>query len=437
MNFFKTNVLTLFSKIICLASSLFISIYIARILGPSVKGAYYLLIQTVLILATISLFGIDSAVIYYLGKKRYSGKHIAITSNFITLFASLLITALLLGFHKVSFLTNKLPELRFSYLFIIALAMPFINIVRLNSATLMGFNKFISFNILNIAVFAVMVLNFIIFVVILKMAFFGALLSFLLSYLIMSAIYLIVIFRSNEIHGYDRKFSEKINVTTLLNYGTKFFLVPVLLLILYRIDTFFLSYYSAMSVVGVYSVALSFAELLLFIPESTGTILYPKLAYLQKIDANKRFLFILRMSMSLTFGVTVIFFITIRYLLPMVYGVAYNDSIELTYLLLPGIVAISSLYLFSSYFQAIGKPIIITVVLFIVLIVKAGLSYLLIPIMGSSGAAIATTLSYLFCFLIFLVIFVIKTRFQLKEIFLFKSSDFSILKNSINDLIHF
>jgi O-antigen/teichoic acid export membrane protein len=302
----------------------------------------------------------------------------------------------------------------------------------------MGFNKFISFNFLNIAIFLLMVVNFIVLVVILKMGLFGALLAFLLSYLLISVMYLVMIFRSKEIQDdHNVKAINKISIATLFSYGKKVFLVPILTLILYRVDSFFLSYYSNMSEVGFYSVALSFAELLLFIPESTGTVLFPKLAYMSDQDAGKRFLFILRMSMMLTLGASVLFFASIRYILPLAYGVMYADSIKLTYLLLPGMISISTYYLFSSYFQAIGRPGIITAVLFVVLAVKIVLCYMLIPTMHSSGGAIASSVSYLVCFLIFLTLFIIQTRFKLKEIFILKASDFNVIKNSFNDMFYF
>ncbi len=430
MNFVKINILTLFSKIICLVSGLFISIYIARVLGPAIKGTYYLLVQTVMILSVIALFGIDNAVIYFLGRKKYLREHIAILSNFMSLIFSLLTAVFFLGFYKFYSSYNALPELKPVYLFMIALALPFINILRLNSAILMGFNKFISYNLLNIALFLTMALSFILFIVLLKMGLFGALLSFLISYIVMSGVYLFMIFKSKEIRECAAQACEKIKISTLFNYGKKVFTVPILFLVLYRIDSFFLSHYSSMKEVGFYSVALSFAELLLFIPESVGTVLYPKLAYMSEKELAEKFLSTLKISMALTLAIASVIFVTIKYILPLLYGDIYAESIRLVYFLLFGMVMFSSYHLFSSYFQAAGRPSVIVAVLFISLVVKVILCFILVPPMNSIGAAIASVLSYLVCLLIFLRIFMMETKFRPKKIFVLGISDFNIIKKS-------
>jgi len=436
MTFLKTNIITIASKIICLAASLFISIYIARFLGPSAKGAYYLLIQTVSILATMSLFGSDAAAIYYLGK-RYSSRSVVIVSNFLIIALGIVLTLALLLAHKTYFLGNVLITGGFGQLAIIAFAIPFMGVARLNSAILMGFNRFISFNILNIALYVVMAINFIIFVIILRMGLFGALLSFMLAYLILSIVYMISILKSQRLRVEYKEPLENISAAILLSYGWRAFLVPILLLVLYRVDSFFLNYYATIGAVGFYSVALSFAELLLFIPESTGTILLPKLVYSEPGDIDNRFIYILRISIALTFATAVLFLLTIRYVLPFVYGDVYLPSVQLTYILLPGLVAMSTYYLFSSYFQAIGRPGLVTGILVIALTVKIVFCNIFIPKISSSGAAIASTISYLVCFMVFLTVFVIRSKFKLSEVFILKSSDVNFIKNSLNDIFDF
>ncbi len=433
MTFFKTNLITLFSKIVCFACTLFISIYIARFIGPSAKGIYYLLMQIVSILGTISIFGVDRAAVYYLGKG-YSAKKVVFITNFFTIFITLIVMSCFLLAIKTQILKNMLSSINYRYLIIIAIAIPFMNLTRLNSAIIMGFNRYVAFNILKIALFVAWAVFFVIFVIIAKLSLFGALISFASAYLIMSLIHIIVVFGSDKIRELSNK---KINSTTLLGYGTKVFLVPILVLLIYRIDLFFLGYYIDMRAVGFYSVALSFTELLLFIPESIGTILFPKLSYTEKENVDKKFIFILRISLILTATTACIFFIVIRYLLPFVYGDLYLQSVKLTYILLPGLFAMSSYYFFSSYFLAIGKPGFVSIILSIILIEKTLLCYLLIPRLSSVGAAIATAVSYSTCFIVFLLVFRTRTKFKMKEIFILQQSDINIIRNSLNNIFDF
>lgn len=436
MTFLKTNIMTLASKILCLASSMFISIYIARFLGPDAKGTYYILVQLVAILATVALLGLDYSVIYYLGKGLYARRTV-LTSNLITFLVSIGVAVLLLLLSQIRFSGNALLKYDFSYLAIIAIVIPFMNSSRLNSAVLMGFNRYVSFNIMNVALYLTMIVSFFIFVVIFKMGLTGALISFLLSYMIMSVIYWVI---TLNFGGMSKKLSEtteKVKTKTLLKYGSKVFLVPILLLLLYRIDSFFLSYHMAISSVGFYSVALSIVELLLFIPESTGTILFPKLMYVKPEDIGKSFLFIFKISVVITLSAELVLCAGIKYILPFIYGNVYMESVKLAYVLLPGIFAMSTYYLFASYFQALGKPGIVTFVLIVAFIVKLVLCILLIPKFGSIGAAISSTGAYAVCFIMFLLIFRERSRFKMKEIFTLQKEDLNIIRNSLNNIFDF
>ncbi len=435
MTFLKTNIITLISKFICLAASLFISIYIARFLGPSTKGAYYLLVQMVAILATVSLFGVDYAAIFYLGKN-FSAKSVVIVTNLFTIAIGIMMAALLFLSARTRLLEDVLLKTGFGYLAVILLTIPFMGVSRLNSAILMGFNKYVSFNILNIVLYLVMGINFVIFVIVLQMGLFGALLSYLSAYLILSVIYLAVIVTSKRFQD-TAPSRDGVDLKTLLGYGVRAFLAPILLMVLYRADSFILNYYTTISAVGFYSVALSLAELLLFIPDSTGAILFPKLVYTSPEEVDKKFVFILKMSFALTLITAILFAGTIRYILPLVYGNLYTDSVRIAYLLLPGLVAMSAYYIFSSYFQAIGRPGLVTMVLAVVLASKVVLCGLLIPKFNSSGAAIACSISYGLSFIIFLSIFILRSKFKFKEIFTYKASDFAFIRSSLYSVFDF
>ncbi len=423
MTFLKTNIITLASKMICLASTLFISVYIARFLGPFAKGAYYLLAQIVSILATLSLFGIDTAAIYCLGKGA-PARGTTLISSFITVVSGVAVAWALFA-ARAHFLKNILSGIDPRYLILIALAIPFMGLVRLYSAIVMGFGRYIAFNILNITLFLALAAGFVGLVIFAKMGLAGALISFALAYFIMSFIYLIVILSSRVMRETDK--AGGVDVKGLLSYGARIFLVPVLLLILYRIDSFFLSYCINAKAVGFYSVALSLAELLLFIPESTGTILFPKLAYTASADVDRKFVSILRVSIVITVVGAGLFFAGIRYVLPLVYGRLYLESVPLANILLPGLAAMSTYYLFASYFQAIGRPGLVSAVLAAVLLEKVLLCGLLIPRYGAGGAAMAATISYLSCFAIFLWIFRKRAKFAVSDILMLKGSDLNFI----------
>jgi Na+-driven multidrug efflux pump len=101
---------------------------------------------------------------------------------------------------------------------------------------------------------------------------------------------------------------------------------------------------------------------------------------------------------------------------------------------LPGVFAISSFYLFAPYFEAMGRPGIVTIVLVSGLAVKLVLCVLLIPIFGAAGAAISSTAAYSICFILF--IFLARSKFKMKEIFTLKEH-FTVIKDLFNNIFDF
>lgn len=434
MTFLKTNLLTVFSKVICLGAALFISIYIARFLGPSEKGVYYLFVQVVSILATVSLLGVDTSAIYYLGKG-YSARSIVFISTVITIITGVLMAISLAAAYNWPLIRHVIfAGTGRSYLFLSAAAIPFMGMVRLNSAIIMGFNRYVVFNMLNVVLFCMLAAGFIIFTIVMRMGLLGAFISFAFVYLIMSVIYCLIIFSSKEMRP---ACGAEVEPKKMIGYGMRVFLVPIILMVIYRVDSFILGYYKDASVVGFYSVALSFAELLLFIPESTGTILFPKLVYVSAQDLGKKFASILRSSVAFTAIVMVLFFLVMKHLMIFAYGDVYFKSVKIAYLLLPGLFAMSTYYLFASYFQAIGRPGAVSLMLGIILAEKLALCWLLIPRFNLIGAAIASTLSYVTCFLVFLFVFRIKSKMRLGELLVLKQADINSMRNSLNNIFDF
>jgi O-antigen/teichoic acid export membrane protein len=431
MRFLKTNIITCASKTICLILTMSISVYIARFIGPHAKGVYYLVVQIAAILATLSLFGIDTAAIYYLGRG-YSARRVVAAATALTFLFGLGAAAVFAAASKTQAMRFILPGVENRYILMIAVAVPFMGLVRLYSALTMGFNRYLAFNMLNVSLYLVMAVIFAALAVFLRSGLGGAVVSFISAYIFMSVIYILVIVTSGRMAG-DKGVS--MNMGGIVGYGARVSLVPILLLLIYRIDSFQLNHYALPSAVGFYSVALSFAELLLFVPESIGTILFPDLSYTAPEDIDSRFASILRVSFALTLALALIFFLSMRHLVPFVYGGLYRESVGVAYILLPGLLAMSGYYLFASYFQAVGRPGFVTVVLAAVLAEKGLLCRILIPAIGPAGAAVSTSVAYLTCFIIFLTAFRRRSRLGVREILVLTPADMNSIRSSLNNIL--
>jgi len=85
------------------------------------------------------------------------------------------------------------------------------------------------------------------------------------------------------------------------------------------------------------------------------------------------------------------------------YGSAFKDSYYATLWLIPASFGLSFGSLFNTYLWSKGFPLVSTIIPFFVLISNIILNYILIPLMGISGAALASSISYCLWFIVILL----------------------------------
>lgn len=422
MNFVKGSLFTVISKAIMFLSSLFISIYIARILGPEAKGMYYILVQLVSIVILFGMFGIDNSAVYFLGRQRMHQAELC---------GHLFILTILCGFISFIFILASrnflsalvLKGVPSQYIYIMAFAIPFLMFTQISLSIILGLNKIVMVNIFQMICYFLLFLNFAIFALLFKMGIYGACLGFAFTYLIMDCIYAALLSRNIKL---QIRWETTKNI---LHYGLRSFLGPIFLLLIFRTDSFLLNIFGNIRQVGFYSIAVSVAELIPFIPIAIATVLSPKLASQETGILNASAAKVIRVMFLFLILLGMVFFIFGRWIILFLYGNMYNSSIFPMYILIPGFIFISLYYPFFSYFNAVGKPEILTAILSIILVIKLILSIIAIPRWGMAGAAGASTISYFLCGLLFLIAFWIKSKESLRNTFIIKSTDIKYVWN--------
>ncbi len=221
-------------------------------------------------------------------------------------------------------------------------------------------------------------------------------------------------------------------IKKILGYGLRSFLVPIFLLLIFRIDLFLLNYFQDTRSVGLYSIAVSLGELLYFIPEVIGMILFPKLLSGGAESMNDNAARVIRTMSLLLSVVALLLFAFVPGIVSLIYGQQYAPSILIARILLPGFLIMSLYYIFFSYFFSKGKPEIISFVIFLTMIFKILLAVILIPLLGIKGAAFASLITNAFCGLTLMVIFLKYSKKTVLDIFLIKFSDLKYLYNNLN-----
>lgn len=425
MDFLKKSIITFLTRIFVFTFSIIISIYIARFLGPEAKGIYSLLIQMISISVLIGMCGIDNAVVYYLSKNEELKK---VYANLISYTLVSGVIMFFIFFFFADFLRYSLLRNIDDILIKIAIfSIPFMLFTRLSISVILGLNEIKLFNAFKITSSVLTIISFFFIVIILKRDIKGVIFCILLTELFMSVCYIYMISQKIRIEiNFDIDFIKK-----LFGYGIRGFLGSLFLMLIFRIDFYLLNMFLSIRDVGFYSISVGFGEMIFFIPEAIGAILFPKLSGMNSEDRNKKTIQLLRFF-SLTLGIMTLFmFIFSHEIIVFIYGIQYASSASLMRIMLPGFFFMSFYYLYFSYFFSRGKPQIVTAVLLITAIIKIILSLILIPKFGAEGASFGTLITYSTCSFIFMLVFLKYSGEKLSSAFIITNSDMKYIFKSI------
>ncbi len=198
-------------------------------------------------------------------------------------------------------------------------------------------------------------------------------------------------------------------------------ILPLLTLLLitsnYNIDIFILKEMAEFDDVGIYSLAVNLGGQLWLIPDAFKDVLFGKNAKkndIKSIVEAIKFNFVFSLLM-------VLFFVAFgRRLI----GFLYDDEFIRAYVPLVIIIGGNVSMIFYKFiytlFIADGKRILSVVIFSLSVLINVGLNFLLIPTMNINGAALASFVSYTFCGVSFLVVFMMKYDVKFMELILMK-----------------
>jgi len=170
-------------------------------------------------------------------------------------------------------------------------------------------------------------------------------------------------------------------------------------LVLYYTDIMALTYFSGLTAVGLYAVALPTVKVFMFFPRAVSGILIPLTSELwvkkrkdllkAGIESLYKYPFIIIVPMVLAM------FSFADIIINVLYGGSYLPAANAMKILSIGMIFAVIYGTNIDFFAGIGKPQITTKIVYTAAIVNFIANIILIPIIGIEGAAISTTLSYL------------------------------------------
>ncbi len=429
MRLFDTLRFLLSSNFVLAISSFLIGIASARYLGASGRGEFYLLMQYITLLSVVIAAGLHPAYQFHLSKGIFS-KETTLSLIFIQ-FSTLAIIFFGL-FYYLSFWNVAIEIIQFVINnWLIVYFGIFLEIVCYYwTAVLMTYSRGVRVTSYLAGVRGVSQLLIFLILVYFFLDEPDKLWAAITAYFI--ALFIRAFFSILEVGKIKMTIpADFISLNLkLYKYGAATLLFNLSVLLIFKIDTFMISEALGYKELGIYSIAVALAEVLLMIPSVIGIALFahfPSMKNEEQILLLKRVFFaVFAMSILLSIFLYIIGPIIISPL----FGEAFSKATSPFQILLPGIVAMSLNYSIANYFAGTGRPIIAAIAFFFGVIINISLNFFLIPKYGISGAAIASSISYICVTIFFLLTLKKLNKIKIYEFLSLKYDDFLYFKNT-------
>ncbi len=210
----------------------------------------------------------------------------------------------------------------------------------------------------------------------------------------------------------------------LLGFGLQAGMANLVSFLNYRVDAIMVEVLLGQRELGVYAVGVRIAEGLWFFSQAIMTASYASIGSLSAEEAAHLTARGMRHSLFIIGGLAVALLMIADPLLRTLYGSAYAGAITPFRWLVPGIAFYGLASVLSAYYtNQRGHPHVPLAIAGASMVVNLGSCFLLIPAIGLSGAAIASTLGYMLAIAGGLVAFQRTTRLSWREILLVNGGD--------------
>ncbi|MEM4575250.1 MAG: flippase [Archaeoglobaceae archaeon] len=370
--------------------SLLVIIFLARILKPELFGIYSLSIAIISLFLILADLGINSATTRYIAEA-ISKNDKSLAASYSRFFLSL---KLLLSFLIVFFVLLLSPKLSEIFdkpikepLMVLSLFLFFISINNLFNAMANAMNDF-RINLLNSVLQNSSKLFFTVALVLLGLSLFGAILALIISSLLAMAFSIYYVSRN---YGFLFEKGRKFQKSNVLRFIVFTAATSITWTVFANVDIVMIGFFLSSEEVAFYRASFSIISAAIGIV-SFPTVLLPVFVKLEGDDLKRAFARTFKYSSALcipaAFGIAMI----AENLLLFAYGIDYISGLEAMRIL--STLLISPVFgIYGSIFSSKEKPELIFYPMSLSMFLNVILNWLMIPIYGINGAAIATVIS--------------------------------------------
>ncbi|MFA5417069.1 MAG: polysaccharide biosynthesis C-terminal domain-containing protein [Bacteroidales bacterium] len=181
----------------------------------------------------------------------------------------------------------------------------------------------------------------------------------------------------------------------VIGYGFTSQLANVLHIGNKRFSFYILKYFSGVSAVGIYSAGAQLTEGLRLIGQSISLVQFSTIASQDRQEYSRQLTIrLMKLSLTVTLFALILLLVVPSSFYTLIFKKDFSDLKLIIAGLSPGVLALAANTIFSGYFSGVGQPKISLIVNAIGMVVTLISAWLLIPLLGYTGAALAASLSY-------------------------------------------
>jgi O-antigen/teichoic acid export membrane protein len=183
-----------------------------------------------------------------------------------------------------------------------------------------------------------------------------------------------------------------------MSFGIKSHIAYLSTFLNYKADQLIVNGMLGSSSVGIYTVAVSNAEKLWLLIGNFAKVLFPT-ASAEQDDPDRLARFTARLAASMLLMLAllgIVLMLVAEFVIVVLYGEEFREAGDVVVWLVPGIVCLGHAKILANYIAGIGYPGINAIRGTIALVLNVIANIVLIPMYGIVGAALATTVSYIF-----------------------------------------
>ena len=415
--FLRNSATTFLTTIFCLGVGTIQAAIVARVLNPEGKGGYTAAMLLPLLFATFLPLGLNWASTYYVGRKAFDREALFRTmiAALILLSGAGVLLCLVAGFFLGGPLLEGVPQLAF---LLGILTIPTSMAILFLNGLFRGEMRITESNRIHASRAALMFCCITFSLLVLRLGVVGVVLGQVVAEIT------VIVLSFRRLGGITPRPLFRWDILrTLLGYGIQLYSFTTLLYLNYRFDMFLVRSMLDLRQTGLYSTAVSLAEMLWMVPNSMGIVLFASVARSSGPERDRLTLAVCRNTFWIMLVLCGVVALGRNLIIQVFFGRQFLPAAPALLAILPGILAESIQQVLGTHLMGRGHPLPGTLAAALGFAANVVLNFLWIPRYGIVGASLASSVSYALVAVVVAVVFLRISQTRARDAFIPRKED--------------